>query len=107
MKKLLLVTLAVLPPTASANIGMPMVAIFLPPMWLGLIAIIAVEALILARVVGTTFRHVLLPVTVGNIVSTIIGIPFVWFLLAITEAVCCGTAKGLATVGAKIYAVTV
>lgn len=107
MRKFLAVLLMALPTTASANIGLPMVAIFLPPMWLALIAIIGVEAGLLARMSGTTFRRAVVPVTYGNVVSTILGIPLVWFLLALGELVCCGSAKGLATVGTRIYAVTV
>ena len=107
MRRLGALFLLAVPATASANIGLPMVALFLPPMWLALVAIIAVESLIMARLCGTSFRKVVIPVTYGNAVSTIIGIPLVWFLLAVAELVCCGTAKGLSTFGARVYAVTV
>jgi hypothetical protein len=106
MKRITALALLLLPFSASANVGLPMVAIFLPPMWLALVAIIAVEAALLARILGTTFRRTLASATLGNVVSTLIGVPFVWFLLALAEFACCGTAKGLSSVGAKLYAVT-
>jgi hypothetical protein len=75
-------------------------------MWLALVAIIAVEAALLARILGTTFRKTVASVTYGNVVSTLVGVPLVWFFLALAEFACCGTAKGLSSTGAKIYAVT-
>jgi hypothetical protein len=46
-------------------------------------------------------------VALANVVSTIIGVPLLWFLLATVELVCCGGALGLGNVWAKVYAVTV
>jgi hypothetical protein len=107
MKKAACLVLLTLPIVADANMGLPMVAVFLPPMWLALLAIVAIESFVFTRVCGVGFAKSLRPVAWGNLASTILGIPIVWSLLAATELVCCGTAKGLGTSAAKIYAVTV
>ena len=99
--------LAIVPIPAHADIGLPLIAVFLPPMWLALIPIFVVEAAVIGRLLATPFRRTIVPASVGNLVSTLAGIPLMWLLLATTELVCCGEAKGLATPGAKIYAVTI
>lgn len=106
MRRIAAPALLLLPCSADANVGLPMVAIFLPPMWLALLAIIAVEAVLLARILGAPFRMTVASVTLGNVFSTLVGVPLVWFLLALAEFACCGTAKGISSVGAKLYAVT-
>jgi hypothetical protein len=93
--------------SAHANIGLPLISVFLPPLWLGLVAIIAVEAVIIGRSGGYPLARVVVPVALANVLSTVVGVPVLWFVLATTEAVCCGTALGLATPMAKLYAVTV
>ena len=95
------------PLAARADIGVPLVAVFLPPMWLALIPIILLEAALLARMLSASFGRALLPSTIGNVVTAIVGVPLTWLALAIAELVCCGTARGLGTIGAKAYAVTV
>lgn len=107
---LVVVAVAVLvgvPIPAHADIGLPLVAVFLPPMWLTLIPIVVVEALVNGRLLAMPFRRTVVPASVGNLVSTLAGIPLMWLLLATTELVCCGGAKGLSTSGARLYAVTI
>jgi hypothetical protein len=104
----LMVTLpAVFPKIAFADVGIPLVAVFLPPMWLGLVPIILVEALINSRLLSLPFRNTILPATFGNIASTLVGIPFMWVILASIELVFFGGAIGLQTMSAKFYAVTI
>jgi hypothetical protein len=99
--------LAIIPIPGHADIGLPLIAVFLPPMWLALIPIVVVEAAVNGHLLAMPFRRTIVPASMGNLVSTIAGIPLMWFLLATAELVCCGEAKGLSTSGAKIYAVTI
>lgn len=99
--------LVFVPIAAHADIGVPLVALFLPPMWLSLIPVILVEAFLLGRLLSLRTASTFLPATVSNIVTTILGVPFTWLLLAVAEGICCGRALGLNTFGAKVYAVTV
>jgi hypothetical protein len=99
--------LAIVPIPAHADIGLPLIAVFLPPMWLALIPIVLIEAGVNGRLLAMPFRRTIVPASVGNLVSTLAGIPLMWLLLATAELVCCGGAKGLSTAGAKLYAVTI
>ena len=103
------VTLALMlvSPAAHADIGVPMIAVFLPPMWLAFIPIVLLEALLLARLLDVSFGRAVTPAFLSNLASTLVGIPLMWFVLAVAEMVCCGEARGLTTFSAKLYAVTV
>jgi hypothetical protein len=87
--------------------GVPMAALFLPPMWAAIVPIIILESFIVYRFVGARFGRTLAAVGAANIVSTIVGVPIAWFILAIGEMLCCGGALGLSTPLTRIYAVTV
>ena len=102
-----LTVVAIAPATVWANIGLPMVAIFLPPMWLGLVPIILLEAVFISRGNAVPFKTSAASTAVANVASTIFGVPLLWFILAIVELVCCGSARGLGSASAKLYAVTV
>ena len=84
-----------------------MVAVFLPPLWVAIVPIIVLEAAVVSRLTGHPFRRALVPLAVANAVSTIIGVPILWSILALVEMLCCGGALGLTNIWAKIYAVTV
>jgi hypothetical protein len=103
----LTVAVALAPLPAAADIGVPMVAVFLPPLWLSLIPIIVVEALIVSRMLTMSLRRSFASVALGNVLSTIVGIPLMWAVLATVEGTFAGGALGLDTTGQKIYAVTV
>jgi len=104
----LLVSFVLLSPRiAAAGAGVPLVAVFLPPLWLALAPIIVVEAFVNSRILSLPFRRTLLPATLGNIASTIVGIPLIWLFFATLEMLFFSTPEGLATAGAKVYAVTV
>jgi hypothetical protein len=94
-------------PTAKADVGLPLVAVFLPPMWIALAPIVLVEAFVMSRRLAAPFPRAILPAAIGNLVSTLVGIPLAWMLLAVLEMICCADARGLATFGARLYAVTV
>jgi len=99
--------LALFSPTADADIGVPLIAIFLPPMWLAFVPIVVVEAVVLARLLDISLAQAVTPAFLGNLFSTAIGIPLLWLVLAVMELICCGTARGLTTFGTRLYAVTI
>ncbi|HWG09951.1 MAG TPA: hypothetical protein VN693_00420 [Rhodanobacteraceae bacterium] len=101
------VCLAAFPLAANADMGLPLIAVFLPPMWLALIPVILIEAIVVSRLTSARFNKVLIPVSLGNLVSTLIGIPIAWITLATLEAVCCDDMPALGPFGSQIYAVTI
>lgn len=90
-----------------ADIGLPMISLILPAAWLLLVPIIVLEALVGVRVTKTPFRQTVFAAAVANLFSTILGIPLAWFTLALVEGLLFGTANGLDSFWAKIYAVTI
>jgi len=92
--------------TAHANTGVPLISVFLPPMWLALIPVILLESVLLARQLSIPSKATFWPVAVGNIASTLVGIPLSWMVLALLQATWFGETRGLGTFGAKVYAVT-
>src|SRR5439155_11355304 len=103
----IILCVCLVPTIARADMGLPLVAVILPPLWLALVPIILVEGVVLRRLTSAPFSKALASASLGNVVSTLIGIPIAWVALATLELVCCGEAKGVATVSAKLYAVTV
>ena len=89
-----------------ADTGLPMISVFLPAAWLMLIPIILIEAFIGLKVAKLTFRQTVYGATVGNLFSTLLGIPITWSVLAGIEGQWFGTAMGLDSFAAKLYAVT-
>ncbi len=104
---ILLALICLMPATAQANIGVPMLAIYLPPAWLLLLPIILIEAAHGTLRWGVPFRGALKTLALANVVSTIVGVPLSWAMAAGVELICCGEAIGLGTVGQRVYAVTV
>ena len=88
MRFLLIVLVALVllwPRPALANMGLPMVAIYLPAAWLALLPIILIES-------GYGVWRLRLPIgpafvaqATANCVSTLIGIPAIWVILALGE----------------------
>ncbi len=80
------VLLAVLwPSNARADAGYPMILAIWPTALGLLIPVVMVEALIAQRVFKRGFLHGLKLSAAANVVSTIIGIPLTWYLLALAE----------------------
>src|SRR5262249_39059902 len=72
---------------ASANAGLPMVALVLPPAWFALVPIIAIETAYGVWRFRTSARSTWLGVTVANCVSTLIGLPVTWAVLVLAEGI--------------------
>ncbi len=73
------------PSPVFANIGLPMVAIYLPPAWLLLVPIVAIEG-------GYGIWRLKIPAgravavqAAANCLSTLVGLPVTWVLLALGE----------------------
>jgi hypothetical protein len=76
-------------------------------MWVALVPIVLVEGIVISRRLAAPLRRTILAAFLGKLVSTLVGIPLAWIILAASELICCGSARGLSTFGPKLYAVTV
>ena len=90
-----------------ANIGVPMIGIYWPPAWLALIPVIAIEAWWARRQLGNAWGKAVWSTGIANAVSTLIGIPLIWFLWVAVGYRFFGTAIGLNNPAEGLYAVTV
>jgi hypothetical protein len=68
-----------------ANVGLPMVAVYLPFAWFALVPIIFIEALYGARRYHLSFSRALLAQAIANGFSTVIGIPMAWFAIVLVQ----------------------
>src|SRR5262249_2276822 len=74
-----------IPKTSFANAGIPLIVVFLPPLWIALPVVIIVEAIVVARFLDVPFWRAIAPVTAGNIASTIGGIPLLWIMIVLMQ----------------------
>lgn len=65
------------------NVGLPMIIPALYLMVPGLVPIVVIESLVISKRLGWKFRPTVIKVSVANLVSTLLGIPVTWFLLAL------------------------
>jgi ankyrin repeat protein len=70
-----------------ADIGLPMVALYLPFAWFSLLPIILIEAAYGARRYNLPFRRAFLAEASANCLSTVIGIPATWLALVLLQFV--------------------
>lgn len=105
----LVVLLVAIPASARADAGVPMLAVVWPASWVLFIPVIAIEAWIARRIVGLSIRRSVLASAVANAVSTLVGIPLVWALLAVIEIVATGGGRafGIDSFWKRVFAVTV
>lgn len=74
-----------------ANIGLPMVAVYLPFAWFALMPIILIEAGYGTRHYHLSFRRAFVAQAIANGFSTVIGIPLTWFAIVLVQV---GVAPG-------------
>jgi hypothetical protein len=67
---------------SHADVGLPMLAIYLPPAWLLLLPIVGIETLVGMRRFGLPGPRALAAEAAANVFSTILGVPIVWSLAA-------------------------
>src|SRR6266545_2465005 len=73
------------PSPVFANIGLPMVAIYLPPAWLLLVPIVAIEGGYGIWRLKIPAGRALAVQAAANCLSTLVGLPVTWVLLALGE----------------------
>lgn len=88
------------PLNASANIGLPMIAIVYPWMLIALLPVIALETFVFIKYLHADFSLAFPASTVANAVSTIIGIPVSWIGLVVIQFI----SGGVSQVGADSLA---
>jgi hypothetical protein len=84
-----------------ANTGLPMICVYWPSAWVAFIPIVIIESWVGVRLLKRPFGSCLKAAFVGNLISTLIGIPITWFVLLLIEGGLSGQAQG------KLYAVTI
>lgn len=95
------------PESAQANIGVPMIAVTLPWMVIALVPVILVEGLILARRHELPFSRAAKAMSIANLITTFIGIPITWFLLVLVQMFTGGgSSYGIETAMDRFLAVT-
>ncbi len=93
---------------ALANMGIPMLAIAWPALWLSFVPVVLIEACFLKRMIGVTFGNATKAMLYANMVSTLVGVPLVWgMLLAIEFAIGSTLLSGELTSKASIVAMTI
>jgi hypothetical protein len=90
-----------------ANIGIPMVFVTVPTMLLALVPVALVEGCVLCRICSLPAREACRGALRANLLSTLLGIPIAWFVLAVLQMVSGGgVAWGLETPLDRFAAVT-
>jgi hypothetical protein len=79
------VLFAALGSPCHADVGLPMLAYYLPPAWLLLAPVIGVEALVAIWRFAVPARLAIRGATIANVLSTLIGVPLAWSLAAALE----------------------
>ncbi len=78
---LLILGLLFSPCLAEANIGVPMIFITIPGMLIALFPVILIESLVIAKQLAISFKSSIKAAALGNVISTIVGIPITWVIL--------------------------
>lgn len=73
------------PDFASANAGVPMLALVWPAQWIGLLPIVLIEAAIFQFAGNVPWRQSVWPIAKANLLSTLVGIPLAWLALLVVQ----------------------
>ncbi len=93
--------LLLVPLSASANAGVPMLMLAWPLYAFGLIPIVVLESFIGVRELGLSWSRAFSITTIGNLWSTFVGIPLTWLGMLAVEAVV-GLSLGSLEVSGKV-----
>lgn len=74
-----------------ADVGLPMIAFQVPVMAIAFVPIVLVETFVIARSLDLRFGRTLRATALANLVSTIVGVPFAWFLMLFVD--CAGAGR--------------
>ncbi len=89
------------------NMGVPMIMPTMFFMVLALVPIVLIETFYLARRLGISFSSAVGSVAYANVISTIVGLPFTWFVLFLIQIVTGGTSRyDLESFSGKVIFVT-
>lgn len=102
-------SIVAIPCSARADAGVPMLALVWPASWILFIPVVAIEAWIARRITGLSVKRSVLATSLANGVSTLVGIPLVWILLALIQVFMVprgGEALGLDSFWHRVFAVT-
>jgi hypothetical protein len=91
---------------ASANAGLPMIAVYWSLAWLAFLPILLIETWIGVRMLKSPGARTFGAVTAGNLLSTLLGIPLTWLALVAIEMKWFGDRAGVDSLAGKVYAVT-
>lgn len=84
-----------------------MLLLTLPAMVVALIPVIVIEAVVLGRALNVSAVSRLKSVSIANVTSTVVGVPFTWIDLVALQGITGGTkGYGIATPTQKLLAVT-
>jgi len=93
---------------ASANAGLPMIALLYPGMMVAFLPVVFLESFLIHAGQSLGLKKIIKAVLLSNFVSTVVGYPLVWLLMmGVQMLVGGGKAHGLESFGGKLYAVTV
>ena len=67
------------------DMGLPMIFPSIVLMAVALVPIVFIEAYFVASTLQVNVKKVFAPVTIANLVSTLLGVPITWFLLALLQ----------------------
>ena len=70
------------------DMGLPMIIPSAVLMAVALVPIVVVEAYVVATKLQVSVKNVFAALTIANLVSTFLGIPVTWFLLALLQIAC-------------------
>src|SRR5919201_3109334 len=103
-------------PSMLADIGLPMVALYLPVAWLAFVPIILIESAYGSLRYQLPFRRAAFAQAAANSLSTLIGIPITWLVFVLLQVFTVPTGTGpawllpdtsSATVAAALIVLTV
>lgn len=72
------ILLTLIPSSAQANAGVPMIYFLFPPLKIAIIPIILIEALIYQKLLDLDLKQAFLCSTIANLISTLAGFPLLW-----------------------------
>ena len=92
-----------------ANAGLPMLFVMYPGFLAALIPVVFIEAFYIGRLWrSSNFKKIFISVLSANLVSTLLGVPLMWSAaLAAQILLGGGSARGVESIGGKLYAAVV
>lgn len=74
-----------IPSIAHADMGLPVIFVTLPLMIVAFIPVVAIEAIVYKNMLKADYPNAIWGSFYSNIISTVLGVPFSWFILLKTQ----------------------